>query len=417
MFLRRLAPLLFLLTPLAHTQTILEHGVYTIHHLLRAVGSEEYTLTSAPAGYTLTSHSSPSDETLTLTLTPRTIFPASMPPSAQMMMIRSWKQQRQPARLMLAPSPGPALSVEIKLVGHDAYLSHGHMVRLARYTVSGLASGPEILWMNDSNRLAAIMIFAGDYPQQIVLDEYERLMGEIFHSGIRQQMLNLADLTRQLPPIAQGTYAITGSRLVDGTGAPAIPHSTVLIRNGFIAAAGPQSSIAIPPGMKVLHAEGKILLPGLWDTNAHYSGIEQGPALLARGITSVQDCGGELELLSALHRAIEQEHLLGPRLLLPPDTAVEPPPCTPTPDLDLDMQYGMSPANALESVTLLAARAAHHDADSGSITPGKRADLLLTEGAPDLTLSDLHRPAMVATAGRLYDTRKLAAAAHTPEIK
>ena len=347
MHLRRLAALLLCLVPIASpAQTEIEHGVYNIHLLLHAIGKEEYTLTAAPSGYTLASHAVSSDRgttrettsSLTLapsfspiqlqqttgatatTLTPATpsafVGPLAMPASLQMFMVRFWKRQHEPTRLMLTRAPGVTLPVEIKLVGHDAYLSHGRMVRLARYTVSGVVFGREILWMNDSNRLAAVMTFAGGLPQEIVLDEYERLMGELFHSGVRQQMLDLADLTHQAPPIAQGTYAITGPRLVDGTGSPAIPRATVLIRDGRIVAAGPASSVAIPPGMKVIHAEGKTLLPGLWEMHSHYSGIEFGPALLARGITSDRDCGGETEFLTAVRRAIDSEHLLGPRLFL-----------------------------------------------------------------------------------------------------
>ena len=68
----------------------------------------------------------------------------------------------------------------------------------------------------------------------------------------------------------------------------------------------------------------------------------------------------------------------------------------------------MTPMQAIQSATIVSAQSLHRDTDSGTLTPGKRADLLLTEGTPDLNISDLRRPIMVATAGRLYDTHKLA---------
>ncbi len=188
------------------------------------------------------------------------------------------------------------------------------MVRLSRYTVANLVFGREILWMNDSNRLAAVMTFAGGLPQETVLDEYEEHFSQLVHSGVRQEMLDLADLDKEVPPEATGTYAIVGARLIDGTGAPAVENATVLVSNGRISAVGP--AVEVPRGIRVIHAEGKSLLPGLWEMHVHYSGVEFGPALLAAGVTTTRDCGGEFEFLTTLRDAIAKEHVLGPRLLL-----------------------------------------------------------------------------------------------------
>jgi imidazolonepropionase-like amidohydrolase len=237
-----------------------------------------------------------------------------MPASLQMMMMRYWKRHGQPARLNMLRASDRALPLEIKLVGYDAFQSHGHMVRLARYTVDNLVFGREILWMNDSFRLAAIMTFAGGLPQELVLDEYESVLGELYHCGVRQQMLDLADLTHAVAPEATGAYAIVGARLIDGTGAPAVENATVIVRDGLIAAAG--AGVPVPAGLRVIHAEGQSLLPGLWEMHTHYSGVEFGPALLAAGITSARDCGGEFEFLTTVRRKIDEQHQLGPRLLL-----------------------------------------------------------------------------------------------------
>ncbi|HEY4031037.1 MAG TPA: amidohydrolase family protein, partial [Caulobacteraceae bacterium] len=66
----------------------------------------------------------------------------------------------------------------------------------------------------------------------------------------------------------------------------------------------------------MIHAEGQSLLPGLWEMHSHYSGVEFGPALLAAGVTTARDCGGEFDFLMAVRRRIDQDHALGPRLLL-----------------------------------------------------------------------------------------------------
>jgi len=66
----------------------------------------------------------------------------------------------------------------------------------------------------------------------------------------------------------------------------------------------------------VIHAEGRSLLPGLWEMHVHYSGVEFGPALLSAGVTTARDCGGEFEFLTTVRRKIDRDHALGPRLLL-----------------------------------------------------------------------------------------------------
>ena len=347
---------------------VIEHGTYVVRMLLHPIGREEYTITQSPDGelelHTTTTVSdrgttrrtsttlelsptlaplrlqsntlppSPGGPALTQVAgsittvregetsrtfsTPSLGFPtlANTPAALEMLMMRFWKAHHQPASLPVLRASDRALPVEIRMVGHDAFLSNGRMVRLTRYTVANLVFGREVLWMNDSNRLAAVMTFAGGLPQEIVLDQYARLMGELYHSGVRQEELDLADLTHQVPPAAQGTFAITGVRLVDATGAPPIEHATVLVRNGLIAAAGPADSTRIPAGTRVIHAEGQTLLPGLWEMHSHYSGVEFGPALLAAGVTTARDCGGEMEFLTAVRRDIDQMHMLGPRLLL-----------------------------------------------------------------------------------------------------
>jgi len=63
-------------------------------------------------------------------------------------------------------------------------------------------------------------------------------------------------------------------------------------------------------------AKGKFILPGLWDMHAHFEQVEWGPIYLAAGVTTVRDCGNELEFISAVRDAIARNRGLGPRLLL-----------------------------------------------------------------------------------------------------
>ena len=48
-----------------------------------------------------------------------------------------------------------------------------------------------------------------------------------------------------------------------------IEHGSVVIRGSKIAAVGPDASITVPPGAKVIDASGEYVMPGIIDTHSH----------------------------------------------------------------------------------------------------------------------------------------------------
>jgi imidazolonepropionase-like amidohydrolase len=361
-----LLPVLLSAQPSQHPDSsslLVEHGTYQVHLLLHTIGTESYDIRersdhnrilttriatndrgmkrttvatlelgphSAPIrleqisgdvtssaeidGMSATIHEGAGTRRITKPAIAYVGFP-SMPAAVQMSMMRYWFTHHQPAHLPILRASPKALPLEIKLVGHEAFPIKGKIVRLARYTVGNLIFGREILWMNESGRLAALMTFAGGLPQEMILDEYAEATGSLVRSGVRQELLDLADIQRDVPVEAETSFAIVGARLIDGTGAAPVENATVVIRNNRIAAVG-GPSLAMPAGLKILHAEGQSLLPGLWEMHSHYSGVEFGPALLAAGVTTARDCGGELLFLTTVRREIAEHQALGPRLLL-----------------------------------------------------------------------------------------------------
>jgi imidazolonepropionase-like amidohydrolase len=238
------------------------------------------------------------------------------PVSVQMMMVRYWANHGRPTGLEILRAVPGAPDVEIESVGTDNIIVEGKPVTLARYTVANLVFGREILWMNTQGQLAALMTFAGGLPFEAVRTEYESALSELFHLGVGQEMRDLAAIEKQVPPERTGSFAIVGATLVDGTGRPPMLNSVVIVKDGKIIAAGRRREVDIPAGMAVVNARGQTLLPGLWEMHVHFSGVEFGPALLAAGITTARDLGGEFEFLTTERDEIEQRHGLGPRLLL-----------------------------------------------------------------------------------------------------
>src|SRR4029077_1490773 len=60
-------------------------------------------------------------------------------------------------------------------------------------------------------------------------------------------------------------------------------------------------------------------------------------------------------------------------------------------ELELYVEAGMTPFQAIQSATIVSARAMKLDRDSGTVEVGKRADLILVEGDPLTNIADLRR--------------------------
>src|SRR5262249_7286420 len=138
----------------------------------------------------------------------------------------------------------------------------------------------------------------------------------LYRSGVAQEMADLAEIGRTATPERTGAFAIAGATLIDARGGPPVEDSVVIVRAGRIAAAGPRANVTNPRGMAVDGAKRKTILRGLWEMHIHASGVEFGPALLAAGITTARDCGGEFDFLVAMRDAIDKQDAPGPRLLL-----------------------------------------------------------------------------------------------------
>ena len=67
------------------------------------------------------------------------------------------------------------------------------------------------------------------------------------------------------------SLALTGARLIDGTGREPLDDACVLIEGGEIKAVGGKTEVRVPDGARVIQAEGKTVMPGLVDPEVHLS--------------------------------------------------------------------------------------------------------------------------------------------------
>jgi imidazolonepropionase-like amidohydrolase len=81
--------------------------------------------------------------------------------------------------------------------------------------------------------------------------------------------LSLQTSLAQAP--AGGTVAMTGARVIDGTGAAPIEGATIVIANGRIQAVGAGSAVTVPAGATRVDMSGKTIMPGIINAHAHLS--------------------------------------------------------------------------------------------------------------------------------------------------
>jgi imidazolonepropionase-like amidohydrolase len=80
-------------------------------------------------------------------------------------------------------------------------------------------------------------------------------------------------------------------------------------------------------------------------------------------------------------------------------------------ELEIYVQAGFTPAEALAAATIVPARLVGQDAKSGSVKVGKAADLALIDGDPSSRIGDLRQTRIVMLGGKLLDADALRTAA------
>jgi imidazolonepropionase-like amidohydrolase len=239
------------------------------------------------------------------------------PFSIQMMMVRYWARHGKPSRLTQFPAEAPVTDVTIRVAGEETVeAGNGSRVHLTRYSIGNIVWGRETIWLDDKDQIAAGVSYAGGLPFEAVRAEYLAALRQLIRSAIADRLREAAADKVRLRPLVENNFAITGATLIDGVRNAPIRDSAVVIRDGKIAAVGPRVQVTIPQGMPVVDGRGATLLPGLWDAHAHFAQVEWGAAYLAAGVTSVRDCGGEFEFITAARDAVESGRILGPRLIL-----------------------------------------------------------------------------------------------------
>ena len=131
--------------------------------------------------------------------------------------------------------------------------------------------------------------------------------------------------TLQAAPAADPeTLIFTNVNIVDTRSGNLERNMTVVIKNGQIDGIAKVGLIQESRKIRVVNANGKFLIPGLWDMHVHSAGGSAPawdekiiyPLYIANGVTGVRDMGGDPALLEKRREHIERGQVLGPHMVL-----------------------------------------------------------------------------------------------------
>ena len=258
------------------------------------------------------------EDVLDWKLSPRTPgFPVAgySPGTGQWLLLRYWQQHGRPASLAMLPSG----TVRIREDGQDTLQFQNRPLVLRRYVLKGLVWGNELLWTDQQGNLVCIITNDAEGDKlELLAQPYEALLpaliGRAAGHGMRLFRVEMGAAAAK-KVIAAPLLAIVGGTVVDVVRGRSTPNGVVLLQGGKVLKVGPAAAVAIPKQARVIRAEGKTVLPGLWDMHAHFQQAEWGPAYLAAGVTTVRDCGNEFDYINAVQRAIDGGQGVGPRIL------------------------------------------------------------------------------------------------------
>jgi hypothetical protein len=176
------------------------------------------------------------------------------------------------------------------------------------YLVHGVDLQPASIWLDDKGELFA----NGSHWLAVIKKGYEANLTELLEAQDKALITAAAAKTASLRRQPAGPVLIRNARVFDAKRRNAKSGMSVLVRGDKILSVGPDATVKAPSTAEIIDAQGKMLLPGLWDMHVHLLSHDAGVFDLLAGITSVRDLGNDPDVLDRLTHQFDDATLAGP---------------------------------------------------------------------------------------------------------
>ncbi|MDQ3511413.1 MAG: amidohydrolase family protein [Pseudomonadota bacterium] len=183
-------------------------------------------------------------------------------------------------------------------------------------TMTGIGLTPSFTW---ATRGKSPRLFASIFPGYLQLIEQGWEANGNALEALQKQAEGdvLVDLRRRLAHPLSGSTLILNARVFDSETATLGGPSDVLVHDGLIVSVRPSADVVTegePTANNIVQANGRVLLPGLFDMHGHV-GRWDGGLNLAAGVTTVRDMGNDNATLQQLMGEVAAGTLMSPNVV------------------------------------------------------------------------------------------------------
>jgi imidazolonepropionase-like amidohydrolase len=239
------------------------------------------------------------------------VFYLSLNGAPQELEVLAQAALRQPdGRLGLLPA-GQAQVTKMRSQIAKSTASPAKSETIDLYQITGLGFSPGYFWLDADRRLFASV----QGWSTLIREGFEANVPELKKIEDEVTSARQKELAAKLAFRPSGALAVTHARLFDPATGKLTPGTTVVVAGNHIQAVGADGSVAIPAGASTIDAQGKVMLPGMWDMHAHV-GVLDGMLNLAAGVTTVRDMANDTDFLLATRKSWDSGEEIGTRILM-----------------------------------------------------------------------------------------------------
>lgn len=177
------------------------------------------------------------------------------------------------------------------------------------YAITGLSFTPFDIWLeSDGTFFGSVSAWS-----TLVREGYDIAVKPMLDAQQAASERRMAELTARLTHKAPtGWIAIRNANVFDSTTGSVTPGMTIVIQGDKIFAV--ERDAPIPSTATIIDANGKTVIPGLWDMHQHL-GPNDGLLNIAAGVTTVRDMANDIDFLMDLKKKFNDGTQIGPRII------------------------------------------------------------------------------------------------------
>jgi imidazolonepropionase-like amidohydrolase len=232
-------------------------------------------------------------------------MPANPPPEFYGVLARALLQAPD-RRLDLLPSG----AVSIEKVGNAVLDDGGKKAEWFQYRITGLDFMPLPVWLDGEGTTVAV---ASLWVSTIVGGRE----ADVSRLLMQQDATNEVWFARHASKLTRtptGDLIIRNARLFDPRDLSVTPGMSVLVRGERIVRVAPDAQLRSTADAENIDAQGRFLMPGLWDVHAHLDGVD-GMLNIANGVTSARDLGNDTDVFLKRVARFDAGAEIGPRVV------------------------------------------------------------------------------------------------------